>query len=51
MGSYKTSYQNFMKKLMQGNTTVVIAYRLSTVRNADRIIVLETGEIVETGRD
>jgi ATP-binding cassette subfamily B protein len=33
----------------QGKTVVVVAHRLSTVRNADRIIVLEKGEIVETG--
>ena len=34
---------------MKGRTTLVIAHRLSTIRNADRIIVLVNGEIVEEG--
>jgi len=38
-----------MDRLMKNRTTFVIAHRLSTVRNADRIIVLEHGEIVEQG--
>ena len=38
-----------MDKLMQGRTTFVIAHRLSTVRNADAIMVLEHGRIIERG--
>lgn len=38
-----------MDKLMQGRTTFVIAHRLSTVRNANAIMVLEHGEIIERG--
>jgi len=38
-----------MDQLMKNRTTFVIAHRLSTVRNADRIIVLEHGEIIEQG--
>ena len=35
--------------LLEGRTAVVIAHRLATVRNADRILVLDAGEIVERG--
>jgi ABC-type multidrug transport system fused ATPase/permease subunit len=38
-----------LKILMKGRTTLVIAHRLSTVRDADRIVVLEGGRIVESG--
>ena len=38
-----------MDALMQGRTSLVIAHRLSTVRNADEIMVLENGEIIERG--
>ena len=38
-----------MDKLMSGRTTFVIAHRLSTVRNADCIMVLEQGQIIERG--
>ena len=38
-----------MDRLMKNRTTFVIAHRLSTVRNADQIIVLEHGEIIEQG--
>ena len=41
--------QDALETLMQGRTTFVIAHRLSTVRRADRIIVLDQGRIVEEG--
>jgi|CXWL01.1.fsa_nt_gi subfamily B ATP-binding cassette protein MsbA len=41
--------QKALANLMQGRTTLVIAHRLSTVRSADRIVVLEAGRVVETG--
>jgi ATP-binding cassette subfamily B protein len=41
--------QEALDRLMQGRTTVVIAHRLSTVRDADRVIVLDRGEVVEQG--
>jgi len=41
--------QDSLYKLMENRTTVVIAHRLSTIQNADKIIVLEAGQIVEVG--
>nr|WP_275092132.1 ABC transporter permease [Lactobacillus delbrueckii] len=38
-----------MERLMQGRTAFVIAHRLSTIRDADSIIVLKDGDIVEVG--
>lgn len=38
-----------LQKFFQGRTSVVVAHRLSTVRNADRIVVIEHGKIAETG--
>ncbi|GIX46464.1 MAG: hypothetical protein KatS3mg131_0675 [Candidatus Tectimicrobiota bacterium] len=42
--------QHALDNLMKDRTTFVIAHRLSTVRRADRIVVLEGGRIVECGR-
>jgi ATP-binding cassette subfamily B protein len=41
--------QEALDRLMQGRTSFVIAHRLSTIRNADRILVLKSGEIIEIG--
>lgn len=42
--------QESLKRLMHGRTTFVIAHRLSTIRQADQILVIEKGEIVERGK-
>ncbi|OIQ82468.1 lipid A export ATP-binding/permease protein MsbA [mine drainage metagenome] len=41
--------QAALDHLMQGRTTIIIAHRLSTIENADRILVMDKGEIVEAG--
>jgi ABC-type multidrug transport system fused ATPase/permease subunit len=42
--------QDAMKKLMEGRTTLVVAHRLSTIQNADKIIVMHKGRIKEMGK-
>lgn len=42
--------QRSLEKIAVGRTTIVIAHRLSTVRNADRIFVLERGQLIEQGK-
>jgi len=39
-----------LEKLMEGRTTIIIAHRLSTVKKADKIIVLDKGRVVEIGK-
>ena len=41
--------QDALQKLQKGRTTLVIAHRLSTIENADRIVVLDAGRIIESG--
>ena len=41
--------QSAINKMQKGRTTIIIAHRLSTIKNADRIIVLKDGEIIEQG--
>jgi len=41
--------QDAMLRLMENRTSIVIAHRLSTIKHADKIVVIEDGEIVETG--
>jgi subfamily B ATP-binding cassette protein MsbA len=45
----ETEVQRAMERLMEGRTVFVIAHRLSTIRNANRIVVLSDGQIVEQG--
>jgi ABC-type multidrug transport system fused ATPase/permease subunit len=45
----ETQIQQGLELVMQGRTSIVIAHRLSTVRNSDRIIVLRNGRIIEEG--
>ena len=45
----ETLIQEGLDVVLENRTSIVIAHRLSTVKNADRIIVLREGEIIETG--
>jgi ATP-binding cassette, subfamily B, multidrug efflux pump len=42
--------QNALKRILEGRTSIVIAHRLSTIRNADTIVVLDHGRVIEMGR-
>ena len=42
--------QDALEKMMKNRTSVVIAHRLSTIQNADLIVVLQKGKIVEQGK-
>jgi ABC-type multidrug transport system fused ATPase/permease subunit len=42
--------QAALEDLMKNRTSIVIAHRLSTIRNADQILVLDKGQIVEQGK-
>jgi ATP-binding cassette subfamily B protein len=42
--------ENGVAELMKGRTTLVIAHRLSTIRNADLIVVMAKGQVIEQGR-
>ena len=42
--------QNALKEVLKGRTSIVIAHRLSTIRNADRIVVLQGGRVMEVGK-
>lgn len=48
--SGEATIQEALDRLTQGRTTLVIAHRLSTIRNADRILVLQRGQLVQDGR-
>jgi ATP-binding cassette subfamily B protein len=41
--------QKALAKLLDGRTGLIIAHRLATIRNADRIIVFQNGELIESG--
>ena len=41
--------QQALEQLIRGRTTIAIAHRLSTLKNADRLVVIENGRVAETG--
>jgi ATP-binding cassette subfamily B protein AbcA/BmrA len=49
-GESEEAIQRALEQLMQRRTAIIIAHRLSTIQNADRIIVVEHGQLIEEGR-
>ena len=45
----EAALQRSISKISKDRTAIIIAHRLSTIRNAERIVVLENGEIIEDG--
>ena len=45
----EATVRDALNRLMEGRTTVVIAHRLSTIRDADNILVLDQGRVIEQG--
>ena len=41
--------QDAFEELMRGRTSFIVAHRLSTIKNADRILVMKSGSIIESG--
>jgi len=46
----ETLIQEALSRLLKSRTAIIIAHRLSTIKNADKIVVIKDGEIVEVGR-
>ena len=46
----EASVQSALDKASRGRTTLVVAHRLGTLKNADKIVVLDAGRAVETGK-
>lgn len=49
-GETEQAIQDVFERMLKGRTSIMIAHRLSTIQNADRIIVVEHGEIIEEGQ-
>ena len=47
--AFLTEVQKAMEQLLQGRTSIVIAHRLSTIKDADFLLVVDNGDIVEQG--
>ena len=49
-GITEVKIQKTFDELSKGRTTIIIAHRLSTIKNADKIVIIESGEIKDTGK-